>query len=195
LVTNTPPDGFLEVGRIGKPHGVRGDVFISLTSDLVERRKVGAQLTIVEPSGHRVLTIKTVRAQQERFVVHFEGFDDRTAVEKLTNKFLYAKPIDNAEGLWVHQLFGSQVVDMSGESWGTCIGLLHSVAHDLLELESGVLVPMPFVKSWANGVTTIDPPEGLREALLADIEDGHDGDDEEDDEVHEDEVDSSDDAE
>jgi hypothetical protein len=43
---------------------------------------------------------------------------------------------------------------------------------------------MPFVKSWADGVTTIDPPEGLREALLADIEDGH-----------EDEDDSSDDAE
>ena len=153
---------------------MRGDVFISLTSDLAERRKVGAQLTIVEPSGHRILTIKTVRPQQERFVVHFEGFDDRTAVERLTNKFLYAKPMDNAEGLWVHQLFGSQVVDVSGESWGTCIGLLHSAAHDLLELDSGVLVPMPFVMSWADGVTTIDPPEGLREALLADIADDDD---------------------
>lgn len=176
MVTNTQPEGFLEVGRIGKPHGVRGDIFISLTSDLPQRRKVGAQFTIVEPSGHRILTITTVRAQQERFVVHFEGFDDRTAVEKLTNKFLYAKPIEDAEGLWVHQLFGSQVVDTSGESWGTCIGLLHSVAHDLLELDSGVLVPMPFVMSWANGVTTIDPPEGLREALLADI--AEDSDDE-----------------
>ena len=165
------PDGLLEVGRIGKPHGVRGDLFLSLTSDLVQRREVGAQLIILDSSGKRTLTITSSRPQQDRWVVHFEGIDDRNAAEKLTNKFLYAAPIDGAEGLWVHQLIGSEVEDTSGVSWGICTGVLNNPAHDLLELESGVLIPMPFVLSCDEGITVIDPPAGLREALLSDDSD------------------------
>ncbi len=165
------PDGLLEVGRIGKPHGVRGDLFLSLTSDLVQRREVGAQLIIFDSSGKRTLTITSSRPQQDRWVVHFEGIDDRNAAEKLTNKFLYAAPIDGAEGLWVHQLIGSEVEDTSGVSWGICTGVLNNPAHDLLELESGVLIPMPFVLSCDKGITVIDPPAGLREALLSDDSD------------------------
>ena len=165
------PDGLLEVGRIGKPHGVRGDLFLSLTSDLVQRREVGAQLIIFDSSGQRTLTITSSRPQQDRWVVHFEGIDDRNAAEKLTNKFLYAAPIDGVEGLWVHQLIGSEVEDTSGVSWGICTGVLNNPAHDLLELESGVLIPMPFVLSCDEGITVIDPPDGLREALLSDDSD------------------------
>jgi 16S rRNA processing protein RimM len=165
------PDGLLEVGRIGKPHGVRGDLFLSLTSDLVQRREVGAQLIILDSSGQRTLTITTSRPQQDRWVVHFEGIDDRNAAEKLTNKFLFAAPIEGADGLWVHQLIGSEVEDTSGVSWGICTGVLNNPAHDLLELESGVLIPMPFVLSCDEGITVIDPPAGLREALLSDDSD------------------------
>lgn len=165
------PDGLLEVGRIGKPHGIRGDLFLSLTSDLVQRREVGAQLIILDSSGQRTLTITSSRPQQDRWVVHFEGIDDRNAAEKLTNKFLFAAPIDGADGLWVHQLIGSEVEDTSGVSWGICTGVLNNPAHDLLELESGVLIPMPFVLSCDEGITVIDPPAGLREALLSDDSD------------------------
>ena len=171
MLPNSAPEGLLEVGRIGKPHGVRGDVFLSLTSDLEQRRSVGSELIIVEGGAQRTLTIATVRPQQDRWVVHFEGIDDRNAVEKLTNKYLYAEPIDGAEGLWVHQLIGSEVEDTSGVSWGMCTGVLNNPAHDLLELESGVLIPMPFVLSCDEGITVIDPPAGLREALLSDDSD------------------------
>jgi 16S rRNA processing protein RimM len=165
LSAPTPPDGLLEVGRIGKPHGVRGDLFISLTSDVASRHAVGATFTIVESAGHRTLTIATVRPQQDRFVVHFEGVDDRNDAEKLTNKFLYAEPVENEDGLWVHQLIGSNVVDMAGESWGTCTGVLQNPAHDILEIEGGLLVPAPFIVATDGTTTVINPPAGLREAL------------------------------
>ena len=161
----TPPDGLLEVGRIGKPHGVRGDLFISLTSDVESRHAVGATFTIVESAGHRTLTITTVRPQQDRFVVHFEGIDDRNDAEKLTNKFLYAEPVESEDGLWVHQLIGSNVVDTAGEAWGTCTGVLQNPAHDILEIEGGLLVPAPFIVSTDGETTVINPPAGLREAL------------------------------
>ena len=165
MSAHTPPEGLLEVGRIGKPHGVRGDLFISLTSDVAARHAVGATFTILESQGQRTLTIATVRAQQDRFVVHFEGCDDRNDAEKLTNKYLYAAPLEDEEGVWVHQLIGSTVVDTTGEPWGTCTGVLQNPAHDILEIEGGLLVPSPFIVSTDGTTTVINPPDGLREAL------------------------------
>ena len=167
--TPRPPEGLLEVGRVGKPHGVRGDLFVSFTSDVESRHAVGSVLTVVEPAGTRELVIATVRAQQDRHVVHFEGIDDRNVAEKLVNRFLYAVPIDDTDddAIWVHELIGSLVVDAAGREWGRCTGVIQNPAHDILEIEGGILVPMPFVVSCSNGTTVIDPPEGLREALGA----------------------------
>lgn len=142
---------------------MRGDLFVSLTSDLDERHSPGARFTIVEGGQQRELVVTTSRPQQNRWVMHFDGIDDRNAAEKLTNKFLYAEPIDSDEALWVHELIGSDVVDRSGASWGRCTGVISNPAHDILEIDGSVLVPMPFVVSCSNGVTVIDPPEGLRE--------------------------------
>ena len=165
MSTQQPPDGLLEVGRIGKPHGVKGDVFISLTSDVPQRHVVGAEFVVVAAGELRQLVIAAIRPQQDRFVAHFEGVDDRNEAEKLTNKFLFAVPIDDDDALWVHQLIGSQVVDVNGEPWGTCIGVLNNPAHDILEIEGGLLVPIPFVESCDGVTTVINPPAGLREAL------------------------------
>lgn len=109
--------------------------------------------------------VATSRPQQDRFVVHFEGVDDRTGAEQLTNKVLYAEPLDDPDALWVHQLIGSSVVDTKGADWGTCKGVIDNPAHLILELSTGVLVPIPFVVSSKDGVTVIDPPEGLAELL------------------------------
>ena len=172
MATPPPPEGLLEVGRIGKPHGVRGDLFLTLTSDVAARHEPGAVLTVADGQHYRELTVTTSRMQNGRWVVHFEGIDDRNDAEKLTNKFLYAAPVDDDEALWVHELIGSRVVDVDGTDWGECTGVLYNPAHDLLEIDGHLLVPMPFVMSHADGTTTIDPPAGLREALLSGDGDG-----------------------
>lgn len=159
------PDGLLEVGRIGKPHGVKGDVFVSFTSDVDQRREIGSTFVVATGAEHRTLEIGSIRAQADRHVVHFVGVDDRTSAEHLTNKFLFAEPIDNDSALWVHQLVGSRVVDVDGIDWGRCISVVDNPAHHILELEDGMLVPVPFVESCDGTTTVIRPPEGLREAL------------------------------
>lgn len=166
MSTQQPPNGLLEVGRIGKPHGVKGDVFISFTSDVPQRQTPGAEFVIVSGGVEKTLVIENIRPQQDRFVAHFVGLNDRNDAEKLTNKFLYAAPIEDGDALWVHQLIGSHVVDVNGEPWGTCIGVLNNPAHDILEIEGGLLVPIPFVESCDGVTTVINPPEGLREALI-----------------------------
>ena len=151
----------LEVGRIGKPHGVRGDTYVSFTSDVAARHEPGSVLYVETSQGRQQLVIERSRPEKDRFVVHFEGVEDRTASERLTNKTLWAEPMEDADALWVHELIGSRVVDAEGIDRGRCVSVVANPAHDLLELDSGALVPMPFVVSCVDGTTVINPPAGL----------------------------------
>jgi 16S rRNA processing protein RimM len=152
-------DGLREVGRIGRAHGVTGQLYVSLITDRVERLAPGARLL----SGSQWLTVVESRQQQHRWLVRFEGVDDRTTAEKLTNSVLLAEPLTDHDddALWVHELIGSRVVDQQGIERGTCIAVIDNPAHDILELDTGALIPVIFVVSCSNGVTVVDPPEGL----------------------------------
>jgi 16S rRNA processing protein RimM len=63
--------------------------------------------------------------------------------------------------MWVHDLVGAEVVTVDGDIVGRCTGLVANPAADLLELDSGALVPVVFVVDHTPGRVTIDPPEGL----------------------------------
>lgn len=154
-----PSDGLLEVGRIGRAHGVRGDVLVHLTTDRVERLTAGSRLK----AGERWLTVTAASRANDRWRVHFEGVDDRSAAEALARVVLAAEPIDDPDTLWVHELIGAEVVEVAGTSRGRCVAVIDNPAADLLELESGALVPVSFVVSFADGIITIDPPDGLFE--------------------------------
>ena len=65
------PEGLLEVGKIGRPHGVHGDVFVSLTTDRTERVAVGARLF----GRDRWYTVAQSHRSNQRWRVHLEGVD------------------------------------------------------------------------------------------------------------------------
>jgi 16S rRNA processing protein RimM len=151
-------DPLREVGRIGRAHGVHGQVYVTLITDRVERVAAGARLL----AGSQWLTVVESRQQQQRWLVRFEGVGDRTAAEKLTNSILQAEALaDDGDALWVHDLIGSRVVDQQGIERGTCVTVIDNPAHDILELDTGALVPVIFVVDCRDGITTIDPPQGL----------------------------------
>ena len=151
-----------EVGRTGRAHGVRGDLYVDLMTDLVERVAHGARLL----AGERWLTVERSRPAGTRWLVHFEGVDDRTAAEALVGRPLLAEALpEPADGLYVHQLIGAKVVDTHGAPLGTCISVLANPAHDLLELDNGSLVPIVFVVTNEPGRVVVDPPDGLFDLL------------------------------
>ena len=154
-----PADGLLEVGRIGRAHGVKGDVLVHLTTDRVERLSTGSRLK----AGERWLIVTASSRSNDRWRVHFDGIDDRSAAEALARVVLEAEPIDDPDALWIHELIGADVVEVDGTARGRCVAVIDNPAADLLELESGALVPASFVVSTADGVVTIDPPAGLFE--------------------------------
>ena len=91
----------------------------------------------------------------------FKDLDDRNIAERLTNSDVYGYPIDDPSVVWVHEMVGSTVVDMQGIDYGVCVAVIDNPAHPIMELESGALVPTPFIVSNVDGCITIDPPAGL----------------------------------
>ncbi len=150
----------LEVGRIIKAHGLKGQVLVDLWSDRVERLAIGETLT----SERGPLVVSSAAAHQARFIVSFEGVTTREAAERLRGVVLSAPRIDDDSVIWIDQLFGSEVVDLAGTARGVVVDVEANPASDLLVLDSGALVPLTFVVSVdANRRVVIDPPDGLFE--------------------------------
>jgi 16S rRNA processing protein RimM len=151
-------DGLLEVGHIRRAHGLRGEVFVQLISDSDARVAPGAELI----AGDETLVVESSRvASNGRRVVKFTQIGDRTTAESYANRLLHGRPIDDPDALWVHELIGRQVVEIDGTEHGECVAVIANPAADLLELDSGALVPSNFVVSNADGVIVVDTPEGL----------------------------------
>ncbi len=170
------------VGRIGRPHGVKGAATIEVRTDEPDKRfAVGARL--LTDSGLD-LTVASAAWHSGRLLVTFEGYDDRTAVEQLRNVLVSVdRPADerpeDPEEFYDSDLEGCEVVvDGSadgGDADGGVIGVVREVAHlpgqDLLVVvtpdEREVLVP--FVSAFVPQIDVsakrivITPPEGLLE--------------------------------
>ena len=157
MATYNAPAGLLEVGRVGKPHGVRGDLHVYFTTDRAERSKVGAQLWI----AGEWRTIASAKVQVDHHICHFEGFDVREESARLTNATVYAEPIEDPDAVWVHDLIGAQVIEANGTVRGKCVAVLDNPAGPMLELDTGALVPSVFITSMVNGTATVETPDGL----------------------------------
>ena len=153
----TRPDGLLEVGKLGRPHGVRGEIYLTLTSDRPERKLPGTRFFI----GGAWRTIESIRPANDRFLVVLDGLGVREEAAKLTNEVVYGEPIDDPAALWVHDLVGARVVGVDGADFGTCVAVIDNPAHPIIETDAGTLIPIPFVSSYVDGIVSVDPPAGL----------------------------------
>jgi 16S rRNA processing protein RimM len=162
MVISTPPKGYLEVGRIGRAHGIKGAVVVTLTSDRHERVAPGSRLH----DGQQYLVVESSRPQaNHHWVVQFEGVTDRNAAEALSGRVLWAKPMADDDAFWVHELIGATLVDTDGIERGVCTAVIDNPAHDIIELDTGHLVPVIFVISFADDIITVNAPDGLFDLL------------------------------
>ena len=151
--------GLLEIGRVVRPHGLRGEVVVELITNRSDRLTPGT--VFVSPRGP--LTISSSRPFQLRHLVQFDGVDTREQAEEIRDLVLRAEPVPeaDADALWVHELVGSVVRDADDTVLGTVKAVEDNPASDLLVLDNGGLVPCRFVVSHADGVVVVDIPEGL----------------------------------
>jgi 16S rRNA processing protein RimM len=149
----------LTVGRVTKAHGLRGEVIVQLWTELTERLDPGS--TLITRRGP--LTVEAARPFQDRWIVLFDGYYDRTQAETLRGVELEAEAIDVPGALFVHELVGATVRDIHGTPLGSVTAVEANPASDLLVLESGGLIPLRFMTEHdqPNGTIVVDIPEGL----------------------------------
>ena len=158
---STEPPLLLEVGRIVKPHGLRGEVSVYPITNRPELRFVAGAVLQTDDGP---MEIVSARPHQAAWLVLFDGVPDRTAAEGLRGRVLRAAPIadgDDPDTLWVHELIGAEVFDTGGRAHGHVKAVEANPASDLLVLNGERLVPLVFVVSHGPGRVVIDPPAGL----------------------------------
>jgi 16S rRNA processing protein RimM len=161
----------LTVARIGRAHGLRGEVALDLRTDTPQDRfVVGAELR-TEPAARGPLTVASIRTQQDRWYVTFAQISDRTMAEAMrgTELVIEEDTSDEDDAWYPHELAGLRAEHVDGTLLGEIIGLEHLPAHDMLLLREldGTRTQIPFVRAIvpvvdvAGGRVVLDPPGGL----------------------------------
>ena len=179
------------VGRIGRPHGIRGEVVIGVRTDEPDLRfAVGATLDARSTPddagpengiGGERLTVTSVRWHSGQLLVAFAGITDRTAAAELTGSWLSVDSSQlpdtgDPDEFRDYELIGLSVRTCAGDPVGVVTDVLH-YGQDLLVVrrqdEPGGEALVPFVKAivpevdLGAGVVVIDPPPGLLEPAEA----------------------------
>ncbi len=164
----------LQVARIGKPHGIRGEVTVQVLTDAPGDRFVPGTEFVVEPASAGPLVVESARWNKDILLLAFEGIETRNQAETLRGAKLFIETEeldeDDDEGWYEHELVGlearvgSQVVGK--------IAALHTLpVQDLLVVETpdGKEILVPFVEqivpevNVADGFVLLTPPDGLFE--------------------------------
>ncbi|MEU0527550.1 ribosome maturation factor RimM [Streptomyces niveus] len=164
----------LVVARIGRAHGIKGEVTVEVRTDEPELRLGPGAVLATEPASTGPLTIETGRVHSGRLLLRFAGVSDRTGAEALRNTLLIAEvdPQDMPEDpdeYYDHQLMDLDVVLADGTEVGRITEITHLPSQDLFIVErpDGTEVMIPFVEEIVTDIdlveqkAVIDPPPGL----------------------------------
>ncbi len=159
----------LNVGRIGKAHGISGEATIEVRTDEAENRfALGA---VLHTDHHGDLVVASARVHNGILLLGFEGITDRNGIEALRNELLYAEVDIDAPGIdeddyHVLQLIGCKTFLIDGDEYGEIKEVLNLPGQDVLVIktENGETL-IPFVRELvpvvdiANRRMTVKPPE------------------------------------
>jgi 16S rRNA processing protein RimM len=165
----------LQVARIGKPHGIRGEVTVQVLTDAPGNRFVPGTLFVVEPASAGPLTVISARWNKDILLLAFEGIETRNQAETLRGAKLFIETEeledeDEDEGWYEHELVGLDV-RVGGKVVGKVSGLNTLPVQDLLVVTStdGKEILIPFVEqivpevNVAEKFVLVTPPAGLFE--------------------------------
>ena len=178
----------LVVARIGRAHGIKGEVTVEVRTDEPELRLAPGAVLATDPASVGPLTIETGHVHSGRLLLRFEGVRDRNAAEALRNTLLIAEvdpevlPEEEDE-YYDHQLMDLDVVTKDGVEVGRITEISHLPSQDLFIVErpDGSEVLIPFVEEIVTEIdleeqrAVIDPPPGLIDDQVArdEVADGH----------------------
>lgn len=162
----------LVVGRIGRPHGLRGDVSVEVRTDDPEERFAPGSALATNPASAGPLVVGSRRWHSGVLLVRFEGVDDRDRAEALRGVMLVIDsadipPPEDPDEFYDHQLIGLTVLTPEGERVGEVSDVLHHGQDLLVVRRPAGEAYVPFVKALVpvidldRGTLVVDAPAGL----------------------------------
>ncbi|MGN6613259.1 MAG: ribosome maturation factor RimM [Angustibacter sp.] len=159
------------VARVGRAHGLRGEVSIEVRTDVPEERFVPGATFVTDPADAGPLTLDSARNHNGVLLLQFASVSDRTAAEALRGVLLLVdvEASHEPDAWYEHELVGLRVEDPAGQVLGEVVRLDAGAAQDLLVVRSvaGDEVLVPFVAALvpevdvAGGRVVVDPPGGM----------------------------------
>ncbi|HES58430.1 MAG TPA: 16S rRNA processing protein RimM [Firmicutes bacterium] len=154
----------VRVGRVLKPHGVRGELKCALTTDNPELLSRRASYLLVDPTTGETeqLSLSNLRLQQESFIAQAGGYSAPEPLKRFAGwDIMYPArrgelPRDNPDQVYFFELLGMEVATPEGEVLGPVIQVLDTGAHVVLEIE-GFTQLVPFTREY---VPTVDLAAG-----------------------------------
>lgn len=163
------------VGRVGRAHGVRGEVAVDVRTDDPDVRFAPGSVLFTAAEGPSALTVQASRWHSGRLMVAFAGARDRDDAQALSGVVLYRDEDDRVaepQAWYDYDLIGCAVRTEAGVV-GSVVDVMHPPAQDLLVVElsdgSTRLVPLveqivPEVDVEARAITVADRPGLLFDA-------------------------------
>lgn len=171
------PFEYVAVGKIVKPHGVKGEALVYALTDRLERFDEGARLWLCatpEGEGPRFeVEVEASRTHKGRRLLKLDRFADRSMVEQRQGWYLVI-PFEDADAarepdeFFLHALTGREVVGEDGTAYGEIVDVLAGEGPPLIEVSgAGKRRFLPFVREFVAEVTdetvTVRPPAGWEE--------------------------------
>ena len=160
---------YLVVGSLGRPHGLRGDLLMSIITDFPERLVPGTRVFLGE--RHMPATIATTRSHGHGLLIKFQGIDTREDAGVHRNQRVYVSAAGRPalpRGQWYHhQLVGSAVVDESDGEVGKLDSIISTGANDVyvVDTPSGAEILLPAIE---GVILQVDPRKKLIRVRIPD---------------------------
>jgi 16S rRNA processing protein RimM len=167
------PAELIAIGKIGRAHGIRGEVLVEPWTDAPQERFGAGTVMQTDPAAVGPLTVESHRFQRDRLIVQFVGYGNPEALAPLRGARVLIPatertPLDDPDEFYVNELIGLTAVTVAGEELGPVLDIVELPGTDYLLLRVGEVERMvPFVAAIVpevdvvGGRIVVDPPEGL----------------------------------
>ena len=173
-VFSFPDDQFVLIGKVAKPHGLRGEVKLHAFSDKPDTLLQYSEIVLVEDGGRLLppLRIERSRLQGKTVVFKLETVNDRDSAEAIYGRGILLDKkdlpaVEEDEYYW-HQLYNLPVYTTTGSELGKVSNIFSNGAQDIMVItkrNQEYLIPIlgTIIKEHSKEGIVIDPPPGLLE--------------------------------
>ncbi|OGO28342.1 MAG: 16S rRNA processing protein RimM [Chloroflexi bacterium RBG_16_54_18] len=164
------PD-FIVIGKLTRPHGIHGEIFLEILTDFPERLKPGGHVFTGDHYAPQV--INSLRSHKNGFIVALDGYHNPESVGKLRNQLVFVQsknlpPLPEGE-YYHHEILGLRIMTSDDQELGQLVQILQTGANDVFVVQTPskaeILIPNidEIVRKidLENGVILIDPIPGL----------------------------------